>query len=220
MSEKLKTSGVKKQIPVSLLVLLIGVIITAILMMIPPNREEIPENQLPWNSAFDEHGSLHALGLTLNQSTPNDARILFGADLEIKLFSKKDESEKTAEVYFPSISIGTIRGAIALNLKVDDNQLNTMYTRGVQTTVTQVGNRQVTPNSDDTFALLTKPIALITLVPRKNLTERTLEMRFGKPDRKEKQSDGLNHWFYKSKGLEILLDPKGPDALQYHPIEG
>lgn len=208
----------KRGFPHSLLILLLAIGLTGLFLLFPPSRDEVPEAQLPWNSHFDEYGRLNALGLILGVSTPDEARALFGADLEVKLFSKKDESEKTAEVFFPSVDIGTIRGGIALNLALDAERLNAIYDRGVQTTVTQVGHRQVTPTSDDILALLHEPISLITLVPRKNLTERAIEMRFGQPERIEKQSDGLDHWFYPKKGLEILFDPNGPEALQYHPI--
>lgn len=209
-------SSLFKKVPMWLWVLLLATFMTLVFIAFPPERENVDETRLPWNSQFDTQGNLHALGLVLNKDTPTSAKVYFGEDIEVKLFSKKDETNKTAEVYFPSIHIGTIRGGLALSVAIDEAELNTMYDRGTQTTVTKVGNRQVSPLPSDIEALLSKPIKHITLVPKKNLPSRALEMRFGKPARIEKQSDGLEHWFYPEKGLEVLLDAEGPDALQYH----
>ncbi len=207
----------QRRFPTFLIVLLAAVGLTAVFILIPPNREEVSDKLLPWNSHYNQANQLEALGLVLNQSTPNDAKKLFGNDVEVKIFSKKDESGKAAEVYFPSMNIATIRGAVALSLDVSKEELDAYYSQGVQTTVTQTGNRQVTPNSENIEKLMAKPIKLVTLIPRKNLTKRAIEMRFGQPQRVEKQSDGLEHWFYPDKGLEVLYDEEGPDALQYGP---
>lgn len=207
----------KKSFPASLAVLIAAILLTGILVLFPPNREEVNPQLLPWNSHYDEQNQLHALGLILNNSTVHDAIALFGDDYEVKLFSKKDESGKTAEVYFPTANIGTIRGGIALSVDVPQNELDTIYQNGVQTTVTKLGNRQVTPTTADGENLLRYPVRHATLVPKKNLTERALKMRFGEPSRSERQSDGVDHWFYPEKGLEILFNPEGPEGLQYYP---
>ncbi|MDG4813272.1 hypothetical protein P8629_09665 [Hydrogenovibrio sp. 3SP14C1] len=211
------THSKNKGFPTFLIVLGLGIFLTAMFILIPSEREEIPAKFLPWSSHFNANNQLETLGLTINQSTPNDAKAIFGDDVEVKLFSHKDETEKTAEVYFPSIRIGTIRGAIALTLDVDPDTLNKIYDEGIQTTVTQTGNRQVTPNTENINRLLQKPIKQITLLPKKHLTARAIRMRFGEPQRIENQSDGLDHWFYPEKGLELIMDPEGPEALQYYP---
>lgn len=207
----------KKSFPASLAVLIGGIALMGILVLFPPGREEVNPELLPWNSYYDEQNQLHALGLVLENSTVQDAIAIFGNDYEVKLFSKKDESGKTAEVYFPTANIGTIRGGIALSVNVPPSELETIYENGVQTTVTKLGNRQVTPAAADGEKLLQHTIRHATLVPKKDLTERAIKMRFGEPSRSERQSDGVDHWFYPEKGLEILFNPEGPEGLQYYP---
>ncbi|MGC9386362.1 MAG: hypothetical protein ACP5D0_05415 [Hydrogenovibrio sp.] len=214
MSQKTTT---KRRLPTFLIVLLAAIGLTTVFVMIPPNHDKVPDKQLPWNSHYNANGALEALGLVVNQSTVQEAKMLFGDDVEVKIFSKKDETGKSAEAYFPSMHIATIHGALAIGIAVPENQLNAFYAQGVQTTVTPNGNRQVTPNTDDIQVLMSLPIASVTLIPRKNLTQRAIEMRFGKPQRIENQSDGLEHWFYPEKGLELLYDENGPEALQYVP---
>ncbi|KUJ71229.1 hypothetical protein [Thiomicrospira sp. WB1] len=205
-----------RKLPTWAWVLIGASVITVLFSAFPPQQDQTPPELLPWNASYNAQGQLEALGLTVGQDTPQQAIDLYGHDFEVKLFSKKDEDNKTAEVFFPSIHISSIHGAIALRLKVPQEQLNHFYSEGVQTTVTKLGNREVTPHNEAIEILKQSPIQSVTLVPRKSLTERAIKMRFGEPERTEVQSDGVPHWFYPDKGLEIILNNEGPDALQYY----
>lgn len=206
----------KKGIPASLLVLFGGFAMLGIMLMFSPDRVETPVENLPWNSKINAQGNIEALGLVTNQTTLIEAQRQFKDDIEIKLFSNKDESEKTAEAFLPSMHIGTIHAGLVLKLNVDQETLNNIYNRGVKTTVNQGGSREISPSQQDDLLLKGKTFSVVTLVPRKNLSKEALEKRFGKPDKVETQDDGLDHWFYPAKGLEILFDPEGPEALQYY----
>lgn len=208
---------IHKSISPFFIALFIAFGLTAILMFMPANRMELPTSTLPWNSQYNDDNQLEALGLTLNQSTALDAKVIFGDDIEVKIFSEKNETQKSAEIFFGNVTFSNIRGTVALGITVAPEALNQIYDRGIKTTVTALGNREVTPQQSDAKQLMQKPIRLVTLIPKKQLTERAITMRFGEPQRVETQSDGLDHWFYPTKGLEILLDHEGPEALQYSP---
>lgn len=197
--------------------LFIAVGLTSILMFLPPSPMDLPKTALPWKSQYNAENQLEALGLTINKSTAMDARQFFGDDIEVKIFSQKDETQKSAEIYFGNVTFSNIRGTVALGIEVAAEKLDQIYAQGIKTTVTALGNREVTPQAADTKYLMRQPIRLITLIPKKQLTERAIKMRFGEPERIETQSDGIDHWFYPAKGLEILLDHDGPEALQYSP---
>jgi len=207
----------KKGVSPFLIALFIAVGLTVILMFMPPSRMELPETALPWKSQYNADNQLEALGLVLNKNTALDAQQFFGDDIEVKVCSQKDETQKSAEIFFGNVTFSNIRGTVALGITADEEALNQIYSRGTKTTVTALGNREVTPLKADALSLMQKPIRLITLIPKKQLTERAIKMRFGDPQRIEKQSDGIDHWFYPEKGLEILLDHEGPEALQYSP---
>ncbi|WP_019894953.1 hypothetical protein [Hydrogenovibrio halophilus] len=206
------------KLPIWAWVLIGATTATLMFVVFPPERTQTPPQLLPWNATYNEQGRLQALGLSVGQDTTQQAIDLYGHDYEVRLFSKKDEDGKTAEVFFPSIHISSIHGAIALRLKVPQDELNRFYSEGIQTTVTKLGNREVTPHNEAIEALKKAPIQSVTLVPRKSLTERAIKMRFGEPERTQVQSDGVPHWFYPEKGLEIILNNEGPDALQYYPF--
>lgn len=211
------TKPKKKGISPFFIALFFAIGLTVILMFMPPSSKDLPKTALPWNSQYNANNQLEALGLTINKSTAMDAKPYFGEDIEVKIFSQKDESQKSAEIYFSNVTFSNIRGTVAFGIDVSAEKLDQMYSRSIKTTVTALGNRELTPQQADAQELMQQPIRLITLIPKTQLTERSIKMRFGEPQRIETQSDGIDHWFYPEKGLEILLDHESSDALQYSP---
>ncbi len=211
-----RISNTLKNMPVFWLIL-IGSILGFVLLLslTPPQEEPIDAQQLPWNAHYNEKGQLNALGLTIGQSTLSDAMKLYGKDVEIKIFSQKDESNKSLEAYFPVMYIGSIKAGLALRLDTPNAMLETAYNNGKKITLTTNGERQVELYTTDAVTFFNVPISSATLVPRKNLSDRAIAMRFGEPNVKETQSDGLEHWFYNDKGLELIIDKDGPEALQF-----
>jgi len=208
---KVKIGGMRP----SLIVLISSFILLAIFVFVQPDREGIDESSLPWNAQFDEQGQLHTLGIVLNQTTLRQAMDIYGKDVEIRLFTERDGSNKKAEAYFPTMYIGAIKAAAAVNLKVSAEELETVYNRGAKISPTTSGGREVKLSSQDNYDFLEKTIESITLIPRKNLDPRSIEMRFGQPESRETQDDGFERLHYPKLGLVMILDPDGPEALQY-----
>lgn len=197
--------------------LILGFGLMALFLYFSPQREELPQQDLPWNAHLSEEGQkLHVLGLTLPDSTLEQAMKRYGKDVEIRLFSNKDESHKSLEAYFPVTYVGSIKTSLLLKLKVPAEQINAFYDRGVETTVTSTGQRQVKLSGEDVSQALKAPIEALTLIPKRNLSHRALKMRFGEPENivKDPQTK-IERWQYPQRGLEIIYDPQGPDALQY-----
>jgi hypothetical protein len=210
-----KQTNQKKSLPMFWLVLIGSILGLLLILFFQPDREAIDNRHLPWNAQFDKSGKLHALGLTIHESTLADAMTLYGKDVEVKIFSDKDESNKSLEAYFPVIYIGSIKAALAVKLEVTQQELNAAYGMGKTITTNTSGIREIELYSSEVEKLLSKRITSLTLVPRNHLTERAISMRFGEPNRKEIQSDTLPHWFFDKRGLEMIIDQEGPEALQY-----
>lgn len=201
--------------PPFLIVLLGGILLYFVMLEVAPNRTEINKADLPWNSVLNQDGNVEALGIETNFTPAIDAKWLFQDDVTVKLFSDKDESNKVAEMFFPSIHIGTIHAAMVLRLNVSEQELSDMYDRGLHTKINQSGNREVVPSQADDLILKQKTFSMITLLPRKDLSEESILKRFGKPHHIKLDDDGLAHWFYPEKGLELLYNETGKDALNY-----
>ncbi len=210
-----KQTNQKKSLPMFWLVLIGSILGLLLILFFQPDREAIDNRLLPWNAQFDKSGKLHALGLTIHESTLADAMTLYGKDVEVKIFSNQDESNKSLEAYFPVMYIGAIKAALAVRLEVSPAELDAAYAMGKTITTNTSGMREVELYSSELEKLLSKNISSLTLVPRNHLTERAISKRFGEPDHKEIQSDNLPHLFFDKLGLEMIIDQEGPDALQY-----
>jgi len=197
-------------------VLILGVGLIAVMLILTPERKETNPEQLPWNAKILPNHKVQALGLTLTETTLEEAMKLYGKDVEIRLFSNKDETEKSLEAYFPVIYIDSIKAALLLKLKTDEATLNGFYDRGIETTVTATGQRQVKISGKDIVKTLKLPIETATLIPRKNLSYRALKIRFGEPAKiVHEKNIQIERWYYPQYALEIIYDPEGPEALQY-----
>lgn len=199
-------------------VILIGSIsVLTLLILIQPEREKVNPNHLPWNAHYDEKGQLHALGLVLNKSTLKDAMDLYGKDIEVKIFSDNMSEHKSIEAYFPVMYIGAIKAALALKIEVTPEELEQAYNDGKSIKTNPSGTREISLYTATIAQFFDHPLSSITLLPRKHLTEQAIQKRFGEADKKEVQSDKLAHWFFYEKGLEMIIDDEGPEALQYSP---
>lgn len=205
----------RKSLPMFWILLLGSMPILAFMLWLQPEREPLDPQVLPWNAYYDNSGQLHALGLQVGKSTLQDAVDLYGKDVEVKLFSEADESNKSVEAFFPVMYIGSIKAGLALRLNASAEHIEQAYSNGKKTQLTSSGAREVELYSEDVKSFLNSTIHSVTLVPRKNLDQVSISKRFGEPDRKVKQDDGLEHWFFNKLGLEMIIDPEGPEALQY-----
>lgn len=204
-----------KRIPVYAWVLIGSFVALSLLILLPPSRESIDPADLPWSAQYDTQGKLQVIGMTIGQSTLNDVMKRYGKDVEIKMFSDMDESNKVIEAYFPVIYIGSIKAALNLRLDVPTAELDKAYEQGKSISASPTGGREVELYSDDLANYLDRPFTSLTLLPKKHLTERAIITRFGEPDKDEVQSDKLRHLFYYRLGLELIVDEEGPEALQY-----
>lgn len=205
----------KRPLPMFWLVFISSLIIFALMLLFQPNREGVDDKNLPWKAQFNAQGQLETMGLIIGQSTVNDAIKLYGKDVEVKLFSDLDESNKSVEAYFPVMYIGSIKAALALGITAPEELKQKAFDNGKKIVMSSTGGREIELYNADKLSFMDLPISSATLLPRKHLTERAIQMRFGEPDRKETQSDGLEHWFFNALGLELIIDPEGPEALQY-----
>lgn len=204
-----------KGVAPAVIVIVGSLILLALFVMIQPEHSEVDQSALPWNAQFNEQGQLEALGITLKKTTLREAMDVFGKDVEISLFTDKEGGHKKAEAYFTVIYIGAIKAAIAVNLQVSEEELEEVYKRGAKISPITSGGREVKLSSTDNLNFLEKKIESITLIPRKSLDERSIEMRFGIADSRRMGEDGLERLYFNKIGLELILDPDGPEALQY-----
>ncbi len=60
-------------------------------------------------------------------------------------------------------------------------------------------------------------MSAIAFIPAANLDEAIVLQRFGAPDERIRADENREHFLYRAKGLDVQLDAKGKEVLQYVP---
>ena len=78
----------------------------------------------------------------------------------------------------------------------------------------QSGARRLDLAAGDRQAAMAWPITAITFIPSVNLDPEAVLARFGEPVSRVTSGD-TEHLLYPARGLDVLVDPKGRELLQY-----
>ena len=191
---------------------LLGVVLA---IFLPGGRHADRHPKLPWDIKPDGQGGSQVFGLTLDKSTLNEAREIFGSDGKISLFITRN-GKPALEAYFERVFLSGLRADIVLVLDADPDTLQGFYDRGSRISRTTEITRKVDLAASDLAAVGTLPIGSINYIPAANLDDELVLSRFGEPAEKihETHTD-VTHWIYPERGLSIGINPDGKEMLQY-----
>lgn len=178
-----------------------------------PDKANMEQN-LPWQISVDEQGRSQVFGLTLGSSTLADVRQHLGQELEVAIIAAPDEVG-SLEGYYAQLPLGFILGRLILTLEQDPDKINAMRERALKAEHMESTTKKITLHPEDLARAEQTPVQAISLIPSVNLDEATLIQRFGQPAEKIQLSETLTHYLYPAKGLDIVLDTKGKELLQY-----
>lgn len=175
-----------------------------------PRKKE----DLPWHIEHPTPDSVRVFGLTLGQSSANEAEQRFKEDAKPSLF-KSPDGKLVAEVFFEQVDLAGLRAKIVLTIAVPDAELQSMYERGLRMSSTG-GGKKITMTPDDVTRLRTLPISSLTYMPGVRVEEDLFLKRFGQPaQRVREKKSGTIHWLYPQNGLDIALGGEEKPLLQY-----
>lgn len=169
---------------------------------------------LPWQIETTADGGSTVFGLTLGESTLDEARQRFGRDCDIAIVAPP-EAPPLLEVYFESMRSGYITGKLIVTAKQDDAIIKGMQERAAKVEYMESVTRKYTLNPDDLPSAWNMPIDAITFIPTANLDEAIILHQFGEPAMRIRSSDELEHFLYPDKGLDLALDMRKKEVLQY-----
>ncbi|MDH5183426.1 MAG: hypothetical protein OEX12_05995 [Gammaproteobacteria bacterium] len=198
---------------------IISLIVTCLLVfMLWPNQEKPQQaskaQMMPWDVEFSSNGHSRVMGLEIGRNTPADASEVFARRGEIALFAD-DGGRMSAESFFSELTSGGLSGRVILTLDLDKAELELMAKRAVKRKAMDSGSIKYTPNRDDRLKLLTLPIVSVTYIPYIDLDMGIIESRFGKPEEIIRSASGQTHLLYPARGMEIILDDRGKEVIQY-----
>jgi hypothetical protein len=177
-------------------------------------RNETPAEGMPWQIDVLPDGTTRVFGLTPGRSTLDDARKLLGANTQLALVIAPGESG-AVEAYYESVTAGPVTGKMVLALETTLARREQMLKRALKVDYMQSSTRRVTLGEDDFVQAGALTITAIAFIPSANLDEQIILQRFGVPAERIRSSAEREHFLYPAKGLDLQLDAKGKELLQY-----
>jgi hypothetical protein len=173
-----------------------------------------PQDGLPWQIESLPDGASRVFGLIPGRSTLADARRHLGPDPRVALIIAPGESG-AVEAYYESVSAGFVTGKMVLTMETTQAWREEMLQRARKAEYMKSTTRQVELAGEDLARIETAPISAIAFIPSAQLDEQVILQRFGTPAERIRGAAGKEHFLYPDKGLDLLLDDKGKELLQY-----
>lgn len=198
--------------------ILLGVIALAavslsIALMLPEDTANDGDT-LPWNIVHPTPYTTRVLGVTLGQSSLEEAELKFKEAAVVSMFKSAD-SKLAVEAFFEEVNLNGLKAKIVLTMEIPSFELPGIFDRGLRINSTASGKR-ITLNTDDLARVRQAPIASLTYLPAVRLDEAVLMKRFGKPAQRVRETkSGAIHWLYPQHGLDITLGGDEKPLLQY-----
>lgn len=177
-------------------------------------RVELPAQGLPWQIELTDNGQSRVFGLVPGSSTLEGARARFGPDVQVAMIIAPGETG-SVEAYYERVSAGIVTGKLILTLESTLAQREEMLKRAVKADFMESTTRRVELAEVDLQAISRAPVSAIAFIPSANLSEEIVLQRFGPPAERIRASEQVEHFLYPEKGLDLRLDAKGKELLQY-----
>jgi hypothetical protein len=194
-----------------------GIAIAALLIMGVAffQRDKPVENSdLPWHIGHPTADSIRVFGITLGQTSTDEAEQYFKEEAKPILF-KSDSGKLSVEVFFEQVNLAGLKARIVVSIKAPDSELQAMFDRGLRVNVTGSG-KEITLTPEDAAKIFMMPISSLTYMPLVRLEVAVLTKRFGQPElRIRENKSGVVHWLYPQNGLDIALGENEKPLLQY-----
>jgi hypothetical protein len=179
----------------------------------PDNQAGKAVTGLPWQIDVLADGHSRVFDLTVGTSTLTDARARFGEG-ELALVAEPGESE-SLELYFDTVTAGAVTGKMVVTADLSADAVAAMRQRATRTEYMQSSTKKSALAEADLPAAWTAPIRALTFVPTINLDEDMILQRFGQAAERVRTAENTEHLLYPDRGLDVVLDAKAKELLQY-----
>ncbi|MBK7846596.1 MAG: hypothetical protein IPJ73_04170 [Zoogloea sp.] len=198
----------------------LGIILLALAVLVGPvvwqfthyDPQAVPTSGLPWQIETLPSGESKVFDLTLGRSTLADARARFGNEMQLAIVAEPQETGN-AEGYYEAITLGFVAGKLIITADLSKEVIEGMRERAPRPNTCRAP--PATLAEADRAAVLAAPIRGIAFIPSAQLDESVILERFGQPSERIRVNEHLEHLLYPAKGLDIVLDSKGKELMQY-----
>ena len=169
---------------------------------------------LPWQIQVLPDGSTEVFGVIPGQTTLGEANAHLGNDMELAVMVSQGE-EGSLEMYYGQYRAGLLSARLVLAADMDADAISSMRENAAKTDVLETGARKYVLSEEDHAQAFGAVIQSIACIPAVNLDHDIIIKRFGEPVELVQKNNGLTHYFYPEKGLDVILNEDGKEVLQY-----
>lgn len=192
-------------------------ILLALPMLLPSggNAPQVePTHGLPWQIDRLGDGRTRVFGLVPGSTTLEQARRELGAEPEVAMLLAEGDSG-AVEAYLDNYAIGPLTGKLILTLASTPAQREQMLARARKSEYMKSTTKRITLGEADLLELGKARVTALAFIPGAQLDEQIVLQRFGVPAERIRNSEHTEHFLYPEIGLDIQIDMKGKELLQY-----
>lgn len=153
-------------------------------------------------------------GIVPGRTSLDEARKILGGAPSVAMILAEGESG-SVEAYYDSLAIGQLNGKMVLTLQTSQAQREEMLGRARKSEYMKSATRRISLGDADLQRTGGFIVAAIAFIPAVNLDEQIVLQRFGVPAERIRSGEDAEHFLYPASGLDLLLDQKGKELLQY-----
>ena len=175
----------------------------------------------PWQVQSDQLGQLQVMGVKLGTSTSGampssltDVLRTWGRNVDVAIIAAPGEAG-ALEAFVDPAQAGFINGKLIMTFSVPADQIAAMRERAIKSDFMESTTRKYTLAPADLEASGRYTLSALAFVPQAKLDEGVVISRFGTPAERIRSTDEVEHFLYPDKGLDVVLNRKGKDVLQY-----
>lgn len=172
---------------------------------------------MPWQVEVIDPQHSKVFGITLNETTLEQARQLFGQVDGIALYRSK-QGEFSLEAYFGKVRFGHFTARLIANLEGSQQELERLTQFTIKRIPREDGSQRWTLNSDKQAEQAVRRIRALTYIPDyRGMDQAFILQHFGEPAAREIIDKTSQRWFYPKIGVRILVDNEGKELFEYMP---
>ncbi|MCK4951943.1 MAG: hypothetical protein KAS48_09000, partial [Gammaproteobacteria bacterium] len=119
------------------------------------------------------------------------------------------------EMYYGHYRASVITGKLVVHTSASEKNIKEWRKNAPKFDYTANGRaKKYRLSVDDLERALDEVVTGLTFIPSINLDEEIIRTRFGEPDQRT-ELEGVVHFLYPEKGLDIVIIEKGKEVIQY-----
>jgi len=203
-------------------ILLFVVIVLALLILpfvfLPEKSKTVPPSNEgnPWQVEKLPENLSRVFGIDVGRATLSQVRARLGNDIEVAMLVAPGE-RGSVEAYYSDFKAGMVNGKLVLNIRTTLEEREAMLARAQKAEYMKGTTRRITLDPADLLRLEAYIVSAATFIPSAQLDEEIILQRFGKPSERIRSNENTEHFLYPEIGLDLQLNNKGKEVLQYVP---